>query len=656
MNRIVVLGAGYGGVLTAKKLAKKFKGNKDVSITIIDKNPYHTMLTELHEVSAWRVDEESIKMNLSQIFAGKGVDVVLDTITDIDFKGKKLTGSVKDYEYDYLVLGAGSKPTFFGIEGAAENSFTLWSYDDAVVLRDHIQMMFRNASKATDIEEKRKMLTFHVVGAGFTGVEMIGELAEYVPELCKKFEINPKDVTMVNVDMLPRPVPILPEKLSTKVANRLEKMGVELMLGVGVVGIGKDFIKVKKGEEVISHVANTVIWAAGIEGSDITTGATKKLTAKGRGRLEVDPYLRSVEDDHVYVIGDNMFFIPEGSELPVPQMVENCEHSASTCAKNLHAQISGGTMEKYAPKFHGIMVSVGGRYAVARGGLADHQMNLPSFFAMLAKHFINLVYFMQVMGWTKVHHYLKQEFFNIRKRRSILGGHFANVTPSFMLVPLRLWLGLTWLYEGVHKVSEGWLSSPKLVGFFGGANAYYQSIINPGAAAAAGSDAVSAATTAVEGAADGAAAAGTVLMNLDIFGLIKFYLISGKALADSAIADFAFKVDIPMVNTMLEKFVLSSDSMMLFMQTVIVVLEILIGLALIGGLFTFMASGVSIVLQLMFVSSTGLYLNTMWMLFAGIATLVASGHTLGLDYYLSPVLKNWWSNLPFVRKWYLYND
>lgn len=652
MTKVLVLGAGYGGVLTAKKLAKKFKGNKDVSITIIDKNPYHTMLTELHEVSACRVDEDSIKMNLSQIFAGKGVDVVLDTIEDIDFKAKKLTGKAGDYDYDYLVMAAGSKPTFFGIEGAAENSFTLWSYDDAVVLRDHIQMMFRRASQVTDLEEKRKMLTFHVVGAGFTGVEMIGELAEYVPTLCKKFEIDPKDVTMVNVDMLPRPVPILPEKLSTKVANRLEKMGVELMLGVGVVGIGEDFIKVKRGEEVETHVANTVIWAAGIEGSDITTDSTKKLASKGRGRLEVDPYLRSVEDDHVYVIGDNMFFIPEGSELPVPQMVENCEHSAKTCANNLHAQISGGKMEEYNPKFHGIMVSVGGRYAVARGGLADHQVNLPSFIAMLAKHFINIVYFVQVMGWTKVFNYLKHEFFTIRDRRSILGGHFSNVTPSFMLLPIRLWLGFTWLFEGLHKLADGWLTTPKLEGFFGGAAAWYQSILGTGGAEMA-SDAVSSATEVAEGAAE---MAGTVLMNLDIFGLIKFYFVSGKAVADSTLADMAFKVDIPFVNSMLDSFVLSSDGMMLFMQSTIVILEILIGLALIAGLFTFLASGLSIVLQLMFVSSTGLYLNTMWMFFAAFATLFAGGQALGLDYYVIPAIKKGWVKIPFVRKWYLYND
>lgn len=663
MNRIIVLGAGYGGVLTAKKLAKKFKNNSDVSITIIDKNPYHTMLTELHEVAANRVDEESIKMNLSQIFAGRKVEVVMDTITNVDFGSKVLTGELKNYNYDYLVLATGSKPTYYGIEGAQENSWPLWSYNDAVKLRDHIQMQFRMAALEKDEEKRRKMLTFYVVGAGFTGVEMIGELAEYAPVLCKKFEIDPKELTMVNVDMLPRTVPILPEKLSDKVERRLEKMGVTLMLGVGVVAIGEDFIKIKKGDEFLTYPAGTVIWAAGIEGSDIINDAATKLPAKGRGRIMTDEFLRSTENENVFVVGDNMFFIPEGEERPVPQMVENCEHSAGTCAKNIAVAITGqGQMEAYKPSFHGVMVSVGGRYAVARGGLSKHMMNLPSFIAMIAKHFINIIYFLQVMGWTKIFSYLKHEFFTIRNRRSIMGGHLSNVNPSFMLVPLRIWLGCVWLFEGVHKVAEGWLKSPKLVDFFGGANWWYQSILNPGAwdavsgatqAAGAAADVASSASTAVEA---GAEAIGTVLVNWDIFGLIKFYLVSGKGLAESGLADFAFRVDIPLMNSMLERFVLSSDGMMMFMQTFIVVMEILIGLALIGGLFTFLSAGMSVVLQMMFITTTGLYANTMWMLFAGFAFIIAGGQSFGLDYYVIPALKKWWNNLPFIRKWYLYND
>ncbi len=291
------------------------------------------MLTELHEVAANRVDEDSIKMELSEIFANRNVKVVLDNITNINFDGKVLDGEASSYEYDILVLAAGSKPTFFGVEGAEQYSHTLWSYDDAVNLREHIHDKFRQAACEVNQEKKKRMLSFYVVGAGFTGVEMIGELAEYVPSLCKKFRIDPSDVTLVNVDFLSRAVPILPEKLSTKVERRLEKMGVTMMYGRGVVGIGEDFIRLKNGENIEQYSTDTVIWAAGIEASDITDDASKQIASKGRGRIEVDPYLRSIDREEVFVVGDNMFYIPEGEEAPVPQMVENCEHSAATAAK-----------------------------------------------------------------------------------------------------------------------------------------------------------------------------------------------------------------------------------------------------------------------------------------------------------------------------------
>ncbi len=148
MTNIVVIGAGYAGVLATKKLEKKLRKQGaagETQITIIDRHPYHTMLTELHEVAACRVGEESVKMNLDQIFAGRKVNVVLDTVTKIHFEENKITGENGEYTYDYLVLAAGSKPTYFGVEGAEEYSYTLWSYDDAVRLRDRIPSGGRRA-------------------------------------------------------------------------------------------------------------------------------------------------------------------------------------------------------------------------------------------------------------------------------------------------------------------------------------------------------------------------------------------------------------------------------------------------------------------------------------------------------------------------------
>lgn len=668
-NNIVIIGAGYAGILTAKKLAKKFKKNDEVSITVIDKNPFHTMLTELHEVAASRVDEDSIKVSLDKVFAGRKVNVVLDTIENIDFKNKIAAGKSGKYPFDYLVLAAGSTPTYFGIPGAEEYSFKLWSYGDAVKLKDHIHNTFRKAAIEPDIEAKKRMLSFYIVGAGFTGVEMAGELAEYVPILCDKYEIDRRLVTIFDVDVLPRTVPILPEKLSDKVEERLKRMGVTCILNTGVCAIGPDFIETKTGDSCTRHIAGTVVWAAGIKGSDITDEAAKSLQSVNRGRIKVDSYLRSLDDEHIYVIGDNMFYIPEGEERPVPQMVENCEHSAATAAKNIYCAITGkGEMMPYKPSFHGVMVSVGGRYGVARVGLPNLMFNLPSFLAMLSKHFINIVYFIQVLGWNKVFSYLKHEFFTIRNCRSFVGGHFSNRTPSFLMVPLRVWLGAAWLFEGIMKIVEGWFNTPKLTGFFGGANSWYNSIINKAVEGTSSAtvttdtakkvvEAVTAATGAAGGAANQAAAAvGTAIVNFNFLNLVHVVFVSGKTLAQSSINDYAFRLDIPLMNWFVNSFILPHNSVQMFMQISIVIAEILIGLALIGGLFTTPASALSLILQFMFVCTTGLYLGTFWMIFAGIAVLIGAGRTFGLDYYFMPYLKRQWKKLPVVRKLYIYHD
>lgn len=657
-KKIVIVGAGYSGILAAKKLAKEFKKNQDVSITILDKNPFHTMLTELHEVAANRVDEESIKISLKKVFAGRKVQVKLDTIVSVAFDKKCVSGLTEDYHYDYLVLCAGSKPTYFGTPGAEEFTFKLWSYEDAVLLKDHIHDMFRKAAAETDPEEKKKLLTFYIVGAGFTGVEMAGELAEYAPILCKNFEIDRKEVTICNVDVLSRTIPNLPEKLSHKVEKRMEKMGIRVMLNTSVVKVGKNFVETKRDDLITREKTGTVIWAAGIESAGITAEAAKSLNSGGRGRIALDSYLRSLDDESVYVLGDNMFYIPEGEERPVPQIVENCEHSASTAVHNIVCAITGrGQMKKYRPSFHGFMVSIGGRYGVARVGLPNFMFNLPSWPAMFSKHLINMIYFVQVLGWNKVFSYMRHEFFTIRNGRSFVGGHFSNRTPSFLLVPIRVWLGAVWAFEGIMKVLAEWLTEPKLTDFFGGAQTWYDTIVTGGSTV----DAVASATGtgAEEGAAQVGNAAthmGTVIFNFDFLGLFQAFFVSGKALAESTLSDLAFKLDIPFMNWFVNTLILPYDNVQIAMQVFIVAAEILIGLALAGGLFTFPAAGFSLILQFMFVTTTGLYLGTFWMIFAAIAVLIGAGRTFGFDYYAMPALKKGWKRIPAVKKSYLYHD
>lgn len=667
-KKIVVAGAGYAGVLTAKKIAKRVKRRRlsdQVEITIIDKNPFHTMLTELHEVAAWRVEEDSIKISLERVFAGRDVNVVMDTIKSVDYDNKQVICAGKTFTYDYFVLATGSQPIFFGVEGAKENAFTLWSYEDAVILREHIMNMFRQAAHETDLAKKRTLLTFVVVGCGFTGVEMAGELSELVPSLCDRFEIDPSLVTMINMDMLGKVCNILPDHLSAKVQRRLEKKHVQVLLGANTSSIGSDYMEYKLKDEVKRIPTNTVIWTAGVESSDLSKNSSEKLGPSARGRIQTDSHLRAKNYQNVYVGGDNIFFIPEGEKNPVPQMVENCEACADTIAHNLLCDLTGsGKLEEYAPKFHGVMVCIGGRYGVAHVGAPGKFIGLPSFLAMLSKHFINVIYFIQVLGWNKVMSYIRHEFFTIRNCRSFLGGHFSNRSPTFLLVPLRVFLGFYWFYEGIVKVGQGWLKTPKLTGFFQGANRFYQNILNAAAglpvdATSGASDAVSAASDAVSAASDAVSAAsgavssaassfGKVLLNFDLFNQIRFILINA--------GDYAFKIQVALVDLIINNLVLPFSGMQMTFQIVIVIGEILIGLALMGGLFTTLAAAFSLLLQCMFLTSTGLYMSSWWMMFAGFAMLFSGGRVLSLDYYVMPWLKKKWKKIKFVRKWYLYHD
>lgn len=698
-TKIVIIGAGYAGVLTAKKLEKKLKKNKDVSITIIDRNPFNTMLTELHEVAACRVDEDSIRMDLDKIFAGRKVNVVLDSVENIDFETQTVVGTNNSYNYDYVVIATGSKPTFFGIEGAKENTYTLWSYDDAVILRDRIHDVFLEAAKEADLEKRKELLTFYVVGAGFTGVEMMGELAEYVPILCAEYHIPQEHVTLVNVDAMDRTVPVLPVKLSNKVQRRLEKMGVEVLLNAKVKKITEDSITLEVNGQEQTNAVNTVIWTAGIESSEVSTESGKELDAAQRGgRIQTDEFLRALNHEHVYVVGDNLWIVVDGEERPVPQMVENAEHSAGTAAKNIIKSIKGDSnLEAYNPSFHGMMVCIGGRYGVAHVGAGKFFINLPSFFAMFSKHFINLVYFVQVLGWNKCFSYMKHEFFTIRHKRSFVGGNFSNRTVSFVVTPFRIWLGMVWVFEAVKKWGEGWFDfsqGPKLAKFFGYADEFYKGVLgadnytglgldmakitgaaDAGSAASGAADAATAASgvadaaTAASGAADvassasgagtggGAEAVGNALkFNFNFLGLFQIILVSAVPINEAIVlGDIAAKINVPLMNWFINTLILSTDGMQFFMQAFIVIMEFLIGLALIGGLFTTMAAGMSVFLQFMFLMTTGLYFSNIWMFVGGIAVLF-SGQTFGLDYWVTPVLKKWWTKIPFVKKWYLYND
>lgn len=635
-KKIVILGAGYGGILTAKKLIRKFKKNDSVSITMIDKNSYHTMLTELHEVAAGRVPEEAIRINLEKVFAGRRIEVILDEISSIDFDNQVLTGQVSEYTYDYLVLGTGSKPTFYNCHGARDNALTLWSYEDAIRIKNHILKIMGDASIEKDPVKRKNLLTFMVIGCGFTGIEMAGELAEWKERLCKTFTIDPKEVKIYLVDMVPKVLPMFKDSLISKTEKRLKKLDIEVLTSSNITEVKKDFVTIEGKGAIETH---TVIWAAGVEGS--TIAASLDLEKTGRNRVQTDAYLRAKGRENVFVVGDNIFFIPEGETRPVPQMVENAEHSAALVGKNLVATINKTELSPYKPSFHGAMVCIGGRYGVAQVGTKAKEFVFSGFIAMFIKHFINLIYFFQVAGFNKIWAYLMHEIFHVEDNRSFVGGFFAKRSPNFWLVPLRVFLGLKWLLEGLDKL-------PRIIN---DPNAIFlipmsQKMIDANSAASEAYSEIPALPL-----------PDFMLSFIDtLMNVFTNKGVDSATLTALPVPGFVTS----MMDTMMNLFFYKADGSFTFLATIfqtgMVCAEIIVGLCLIAGLFTALISMLSVVMGLMIWSSGMAPIEMLWYMAGGVATIGGSGSTFGLDYFVLPFLKKRWKKIKFVKKWYLFTD
>lgn len=596
-KRIVILGAGYGGVHAAKQLNRKLK-NSDYSITLIDKKPYHTLMTELHEVAGARVEPDSVQVRLSKIFAGTRVKIVNDVIEKIDFDSQRLVSESTSYDYDYLIIGSGAEPAFFGVEGVKENGFTIWSLEDALRIKHHVITMFEKASIERDAKKRRALLTFVVAGAGFTGIETVGELAEWKYRLCEEHEIDEKEVKLIVVEAMPSILPILTERLVKRSEKYLKSMKIDVMVDAPIVKVGKDSITLKNGTTIDT---NTLIWTCGVQGSEF--GANLGLTMGKRGRIQVNEYMQSVDYPNVYLVGDNAYFEEDGKALP--QIVETAMQTGETAAYNIAADIVGKDKKPFKSNYHGIMVSIGSKNAVS------NVMNVETtgFAAMGTKHMVNLHYLWGIGGFRQCVSYIMHEFFDVRDRRSMLGAHLSARTPILWLAILRVYVGVIWLFEGIKKVREGWLDPAKnfIV-------AMPQGVDTPQKTA----DAVSNATQ-----------------------VTQYY---PEPLLKSP----------PLIYQWLMSHVIAPYSYLF--QVALVLTEIAIGLALIAGLFTVLASIGSLFLCGNFILSGLAGSEIFWHIFAGIALMGGAGRAFGLDYYVMPWLKNWWKKTRLARRSFLYTD
>ena len=635
-QNIVVVGAGYAGVSATKFLAKKFKKDTDVTITLIDRHSYHTMMTELHEVAGGRGEPEAIQYVLQRLFSRKkNVKLVTDTVTGIDKENKVVKTLAGSYPFDQLILGMGGEPNDFGTPGVKENGFTLWSFDDAVKIRHHIEATVAKAAIEPDAEVRKAMLTFVVCGSGFTGIEMVGELIDWKDRLAKDAKIDPDEITLMVVEAMPTILNMLSRNDAAKAERYLEKKNVQLLLNSPIVEVAADHIKLKDGSEVPTH---TLIWTAGVKAT--SDAADFGLEAARGSRLVANEYMQAkgYEDKNIYIIGDLVYY-EETPNTPTPQIVQAAEQTGHTAAANIVADIKGGEKHAFKGNYQGFMVSIGAKWGVAN--LFD-KIHLSGFLAIIMKHIVNLKYFFDIRSGYYMFQYIMHEIFHIKDDRSVARGHTSRYGNVLGSVPLRVFYGMVWLVESMKKiVGNGDYLKPST--WFGDGSWFTDKVVFPfpwlqEQVTTGASQATETATTAASGAADAAASGGAdAATQAAHFGLSYAYGETPMQVFDH----------MPKWFESVMKFMMPNQEVALFMQKFMTIVEVCIALALIAGLFTWLSSAATIGLTIAFCLSGMFYWVNIWFIFVAFALMNGSGRAVGLDRWVIP-----WIQRKLGKAWY----
>jgi len=459
-KNIVVVGAGYSGVFAARKLAKQLKGT-EYQIVLVDRHSFLTYMTELHEVATKRVEPKHIQFDLRTLFVHQpNVKIVTATVDTIDKDAKIVKTSEGEIAYDKLVLATGGTTNTFGTPGVEEFGFTLWSFEEAVKLRAHIEKIIREGAMELDPAKREAKLRIAVVGSGFTGVELAGELIEQRRELAAANNLDESEIKIDVIEAAPTILNMLSNrKLADKGEQYMINHGINLRKSAGVVEVKESAAVLKDGTEIPTE---TLVWTAGVKAKE--QGSLWGLTQGPGGRFMADEYSRAVDEEDIYVVGDVAAYQEPARTVAdnprsgwTPQTVEGGESAVNTAVPNIVYDLTGkGSRKEFKGHYQGYAVSIGAHYTVGIaeqvGGMKLGKNGLPlsGFFANMFKHIINLYFFMQLMSGYHIFHYMMDEFFRTPNGRTPFYGWTSRLGNVLWTLPLRIVTGILWIQAGAH--------------------------------------------------------------------------------------------------------------------------------------------------------------------------------------------------------------
>ncbi len=386
MTKVVIIGAGFGGLWAARTLAHSL-----ADVLLVDRNNYHTFSPLLYQVAAAELEPENIAYPVRSILK-KWPNVHFDMaeVQRVDLAAQTVTTADRTLRYDYLISAIGSTFSFFGIPGAAEYALPLKTLEQAIALRNHILRCFEQATREADALRRQQILSFAIVGGGPTGVEFAGALAELAcGPLVRDFPLL--DFSQVHVMLFEAAESLLfgqPKSLGDYAEKRLRSMGVDIRLQAAVSQVMPEAIRLRDGTFI---PAETVVWTAGVRG--VPEAAAWGLPATRNGQISVLPTLQVPGHPEVYVVGDLARIEGiEGGKPALPMVAPVAIQQGVAAARNIARQIAGQTPTPFRYHDRGTLATIGRNAAIA--DIGGHQFT--GFLAWgiwLGVHIFNLIGF-----------------------------------------------------------------------------------------------------------------------------------------------------------------------------------------------------------------------------------------------------------------------
>ena len=382
--RVVIIGAGFGGLQAAKHL-----GNKPVRVTVIDRTNYHLFQPLLYQVATAALSPADIAAPIRGILSKyENIEVLLAEVRAVDLKARRVRTAEQEISYDYLIVATGSRHSYFGNDEWEKLAPGLKSLEDALEIRRRILMAFEFAEKTQDPEARTAAMNFVIVGGGPTGVEMAGAIAEIAREtLAKDFRhIDPSTARVILVEGGERVLAAYPEDLSASALRQLQELGVEVMTGVRAENLTENGLEVA-GKFIPSRVK---IWAAGNAASFV--GKTLGLPVDREGRVIEQDDLTIPGHPEVQVIGDLANFTSPKDGKPLPGVSPVAIQQGRHAARNILLMLEHARPQRFYYWDKGNMATIGRNRAVADLNVV-HFSGFPAWLAWLFIHILYLVGF-----------------------------------------------------------------------------------------------------------------------------------------------------------------------------------------------------------------------------------------------------------------------